>query len=114
MNPADVTEVLDRVAQIARSSGRMPGDCVACANQILAVFHNAHIEVKKVELQSNWQYIVHKDAHNPIAFNGRHFAVESSYKIYDAFHPEGIARDEYLSQFRVPPFATLELIDVGK
>jgi hypothetical protein len=39
--------------------------------------------------------------------------VEAQGKIYDAFHPEGIAIDEYIKQFEVPsPFATLELLEV--
>jgi hypothetical protein len=39
--------------------------------------------------------------------------VEAQGKIYDAFHPEGIAGDEYIKQFEVPsPFATLELLEV--
>lgn len=35
----------------------------------------------------------------PITQNGRHFAVEATGKIYDAFHPRGIARGEYIKQF---------------
>ena len=112
MNHPDINVVLDQVVQVARSSGKMPGDCVTCVNQILAVFRRAGIDAKKVELRSNWQYIVHKDSHESITFNGRHFAIESHQKIYDAFHPEGIARTEYLDQFQVPPFASLNLIDV--
>ena len=108
------TDVFDNVAEIARACGRAPGDCIKCANDILKVFRQAGIEARKVELHSNWHFIIYKlEPDEAITETGRHFAVEAQSKIYDAFHPEGIAREEYINQFDVPsPFAMLELLEV--
>ena len=107
-------DVFNKVAEIARASGRLPGDCVKCANDILKAFRQAGVEARKVELHSNWHFIIYKlEPDEAITETGRHFAVEAQSKIYDAFHPEGIAREEYINQFDVPPpFATLELLEV--
>lgn len=95
------TDVFDKVVEIARASGRAPGDCVKCANDILKVFQQAGVEARKVELRSDWDLILHNSSDQPITQIGRHFAVESHGKIYDAFHPEGIAKGEYIKQFEI-------------
>ena len=107
------TDVFDEVAEIARASGRAPGDCIKCANDILKAFQRAGVVARKVELCSNWHFIIYKpEPDEAITETGRHFAVEAQGKIYDAFHPEGIAIEEYINQFDVPsPFATLELLE---
>ena len=106
------TDVFDKVVEIARGCGRAPGDCIKCANDILKVFRQAGIEARKVELRSNWDLILHNSSDQPITQNGRHFAVKSHGKIYDAFHPEGILKEEYINQFEAPFFARLELLEV--
>lgn len=106
------SNVLDKVAEIAMASGRAPGDCIKCANDILKAFRQAGVEARKVELRSDWDLILHNSSDQPITQNGRHFAVESQGKIYDAFHPKGIAKEEYTKQFEVPFFARLELLEV--
>ena len=113
-NFAGSTDAFDKVAEIARASGRAPGDCVKCANDILKAFQQAGVKARKVELHSNWHFIIYKpEPDEAITETGRHFAVEAQGNIYDAFHPEGIAIEEYINQFDVPsPFATLELLEV--
>ena len=113
-NFAGFTNVFDKVAEIARACGKAPGDCIKCANDILKAFQQAGVEARKVELHSNWHFIIYKlEPDEAITETGRHFAVEVQGKIYDAFHPAGIALEEYINQFDVPsPFATLELLEV--
>ena len=111
-NFACSTDAFDKVAEIARASGRAPGDCIKCANDILKVFQQAGVAARKVELRSDWDLILHNSFDQPITQNGRHFAVESHGKIYDAFHPEGIPKEEYINQFEAPFFARLELLEV--
>ena len=59
-NTARSTDVFDKVAEIARASGKVPGDCVKCANDILKVFQQAGVVARKVELISDYPYILHK------------------------------------------------------
>jgi len=106
------TDVFVQVAEIARACGRAPGDCIKCANDILKAFQQAGVEARKVELRSDWDLILHNSSDQPITQNGRHFAVESRGKIHDAFHPEGIPKEEYINQFEAPFFARLKLLEV--
>lgn len=60
------TDVFDKVAEIARASGRAPGDCIKCANDILKAFRQSGVEARKVELRSDWDLILHNSSDQPI------------------------------------------------
>jgi hypothetical protein len=107
-NPKNLAKIAARVTKDFKNL-----ECMECAQAMLKEFEKAGIKGTVRELGSKSDLIVKagETSGDAISLNGRHFGVQVGERVYDLYHPQGIALGEWASAYKST--AGVELLPLG-